>query len=231
MRDWIQIGDPIPPALSPDGAAVQKYIEENEITDFPIKQIGKLCAALKMGLGRALDAVHEVRKRESIMATYLDNTQKAAMYQMRQDGQTYAEIAAKFGVCPQTAANVCQRIDKEKGVTTPAPAKKAGAINKEFDAYVQDMIDESKKSANAEKNSANAEKTVSDGAASELLQSSDDSANTIPPVVRRAVLQHITDLEDEIAMRKEKIGDLKIEIEEFEKDLAAIRKWKEEKHL
>lgn len=241
MRDWIPIGDPIPPALSPDGIAVQKFFEDNGIIDFPMKQIGKLCAAMKWGLGRALDAVHEVRKRESIMATYLDNTQKAAMYQMRQDGQTYAEIAKKFGVCPQTAANVCQRIDRDKGISSQ-PARKAGSINKEFDAAVQDMIGDAKKSANAEQNAANTEKIseITDPMQSAIKIASDSlvaiadhasgllhPADDIPPVVRRAVLQHISDLEEEVTMKRERIEELKIEIAEYQKDLDAIRKWKE----
>lgn len=225
MSGWIQIGELSPPALSPDAKAVRKYFIEHGITDFPMKKINVLCAALKMSLGRALDAVYEVRKVESIMAQKLDNTQKAAIYQARQDGQTLDEIAKKYGVCPQTVANICQRIEKDSVTIAaaelpavaeqPEPEKKPVAtVNKEFDAAVDEMIaDAHEKFADAEKNSA---------------ITAPDKREPLPPVVLRAVNQHLKDIAEHIDALRYRIDEIELEIEEFQKDAKKLEEWKEQ---
>ena len=50
----------------------------------------------------------------------------------------------------------------------------------------------------------------------------------IPPVVRRALDSGFHYLADEIDARLNRIEELKAEIEEFEKDIAALRAWEEE---
>lgn len=50
----------------------------------------------------------------------------------------------------------------------------------------------------------------------------------IPPVVRRAISSGLTDLADEIDVRLNRIEELKCEIEEFQKDIDALNKWREE---
>lgn len=50
----------------------------------------------------------------------------------------------------------------------------------------------------------------------------------IPPVVRRALDSGFKYLADEIDARLNRIEELKAEIEEFEKDIAALRAWEEE---
>lgn len=219
MSDWIQIGELSPPALSPDAKAVRQYFIEHGITDFPMKKINGLCAALKMGLGRALDAVYEVRKVESIMAQKLDNTQKAAIYQARQDGQTLDEIAKKYGVCPQTVANICQRIEKDSVAIAAAelpavaeqPEKKPVAtVNREFDAAVDEMIAESK----AED--------------AKPMPEAPDKREPLPPVVRRAVDGHLAYLDERIETLKYRISEIELEIEEYEKDKKRLDEWKEQ---
>ena len=219
MSDWIPIGELSPPALSPDAKAVRKYFIEHGITDFPMKKINGLCAALKMGLGRALDAVYEVRKVESIMAQKLDNTQKAAIYQARQDGQTLDEIAKKYGVCPQTVANICQRIEKDSvaiaSAELPAVAeqqekKPVATVNNEFDAAVDAMIAESK------------------AADAEPETEAQDESEPLPPVVRRAVDGHLTFIADRIEALQYRISEIEIEIEEYRKDASRLEEWKEQ---
>ena len=50
----------------------------------------------------------------------------------------------------------------------------------------------------------------------------------IPPVVKRALDSGFKYLADEIDARLNRIEELKAEIEEFEKDIAALRAWEEE---
>ena len=88
--------------------------------------------------------------------------------------------------------------------------KPVATINPEFDAAVNEMIAESK-SADAEEKSANAE------------------PEKLPGVVRRALEAGYGDLLDEIANRRERIEELQAEIEEYEKDIEALKKWVRER--
>ena len=49
----------------------------------------------------------------------------------------------------------------------------------------------------------------------------------LPPVVLRAIRYSLSDMESEIEAREERIAELKIEIEEFRKDIAALKAWRE----
>lgn len=50
----------------------------------------------------------------------------------------------------------------------------------------------------------------------------------IPPVVKRAIDYGIADLIEMVDARRNRIEELKAEIAEFEKDIAALRAWEEE---
>ena len=78
--------------------------------------------------------------------------------------------------------------------------RKPAQINPEFDAAVNEMIAEVK-----------AEKAEPD---------------RLPGVVCRAIDSGFHDLADEIDKRRNRIEELEAEIAEFEKDIAALRKWR-----
>lgn len=86
--------------------------------------------------------------------------------------------------------------------------RKPAQINLEFDAAVNEMIAESK-ATDAEEKSANAE------------------PEKLPGVVCRAIDAGFHYLADEIDKRQNRIEVLEAEIEEFEKDIAALRCWRE----
>lgn len=86
--------------------------------------------------------------------------------------------------------------------------RKPAQINPEFDAAVDAMIAESK-AADAEEKSVNAE------------------PEKLPGVVCRAIDAGFHYLADEIDKRRNRIEDLEAEIAEFEKDIDALRKWRE----
>lgn len=86
--------------------------------------------------------------------------------------------------------------------------RKPAQINLEFDAAVNEMIAESK-ATDAEEKSANAE------------------PEKLPGVVCRAIDAGFNYLADEIDKRQNRIEELEAEIEEFEKDIAALRCWRE----
>ena len=86
--------------------------------------------------------------------------------------------------------------------------RKPSQINPEFDAAVNEMIAEVK-AEKAEEKSANAE------------------PDRLPGVVCRAIDSGFHDLADEIDKRRNRIEELEAEIAEFEKDIAALRKWRE----
>lgn len=50
----------------------------------------------------------------------------------------------------------------------------------------------------------------------------------LPPVVKRAIDYGIADLIETVDARRNRIEELKAEIAEFEKDIAALRAWEEE---
>lgn len=52
--------------------------------------------------------------------------------------------------------------------------------------------------------------------------------DTIPPVVKRAIDYGIADLIEMVDARRNRIEELEAEIAEFEKNIAALRAWKEE---
>lgn len=140
----------------------------------------------------------------------LTNQQRAAIYQAHKDGIPQKELAEQYGVSVQAISQLVAKLSKaEKELTAmPVDKPKPGIINPEFDAAVNEMIAEVK-AEKAEQKSANAE------------------PDKLPGVVCRAIDAGFHDLADEIDKRRNRIEELEAEIAEFEKDIAALRKWRE----
>lgn len=56
----------------------------------------------------------------------------------------------------------------------------------------------------------------------------DPEPDTIPPVVKRAIDYGLADLIEMVDARRNRIYEIETEIAEFEKDIAALKAWKEE---
>ena len=145
------------------------------------------------------DMIYEIRKKEGIMRKATITEEEKATMK-----QMYAEGKSIAEIAEATGrgkSSVDRIVNDRKPVAT---------INPEFDAAVNEMIAESK-SADAEEKSANAE------------------PEKLPGVVRRALEAGYGDLLDEIANRRERIEELQAEIEEYEKDIEALKKWVRER--
>lgn len=213
---WIPIGEPDVPRLSFDA---EKVFSIMQCMDKP--HIGIIRMKTRFGDDRIMEAIYEIRKMEAIRMGKLTNQQRAAIYQAYKDGTTQKELAKQYGVCAQAISQLCAKLAKAEqdiGTGTCEAAKNAevaekkpvATINPEFEAAVNEMIAESK-SADAEIPSANAE------------------PEKLPSVVRRALEAGYGDLLDEIANRRERIEELQAEIEEYEKDIKALKKWVRER--
>lgn len=198
---WIPIGEPDVPRLSFDA---EKVFSIMQCMDKP--HIGIIRMKTRFGDDRIMEAIYEIRKMEAIRMGKLTNQQRAAIYQAYKDGTTQKELAKQYGVCAQAISQLCAKLAKaEQEIMQPAAEDKPkpGIINPEFDAAVDAMIAESK--------------------------AADAEPEKLPGVVRRALEAGYAHLVDEIADRREQIEDLQAEIAEFEKDIAALKKWVEGK--
>lgn len=164
MSDWISI-DPLPQMLTP----TQEYIKEQLAAG---KSPQAIAHRLHIRADHIADEIYEIRKKECTMGKALTEEQKAKILEMRARGKSYHSIAMAVGCAQQTCANVCnaaklkaelaaeQAADLPKTQENPEtlPEKKAegkpGKINEDFDAAVDQMIEDAK----AEKNTAIAEK-------------------------------------------------------------------------
>ena len=225
--DWIPIGCDI------------QAFTENEKAALAILNDGKsyfhIAYKMHVSFERAREIIFSIRRKESLIMGKLTNTQRAAIFQAWKDGTTPKELAKQYGVSVKAIYNLINKMKKdppqeledcENGIpNTPlVPAEiekeiseiaeedkpKPGIINQEFDAAVDAMIAESK-SADAEEPAAIAE------------------PEKLPGAVRRALDAGYVQLLDEIAERREQIEELQAEITEFEKDIAALKKWVEGK--
>ena len=208
VNKWIPIGDPDIPTLSLDAQKVFGLIR------FTTKGHYQLIRKVtRLGDERITEAIYEIRKMEAIRMGKLTNQQRAAIYAAHKDGTPQKDLAKQYGVSIQAISQLITKLSKaEQEMMQPAAEDKPkpGIINPEFDAAVDEMIAESK-AADAEQKSVNAE------------------PEKLPGVVRRALEAGYAHLVDEIADRREQIEDLQAEIAEFEKDIAALKKWVEGK--
>lgn len=248
--DWIKIGEINAPELSTIAWNVLRYAQRHKI-GLHGREIKITRLALRIGENTMQEAIYEIRKRESIIMGKLTNAQKAAIYQAWKDGMPQAELAKQYGV---TSAAICQLVKrlnkagKSMGIkpvaetpqvdTAALPEQKPAVINQDFENAIDKMIEDAK----AEKNSENAEKNAANAEVSEPVQDPtpelEDVENGIPntplvsekaisPVIRRLVTYGISDMESEIEGREQRIAELKMEIEEFRKDIEIAKAWKE----
>lgn len=164
MSDWISI-DPLPQMLTP----TQEYIKEQLAAG---KSPQAIAHRLHLRAEHVADEIYEIRKKECIVGKPLTEEQKAQILEMRARGKSYHSIAMAVGCAQQSCANVCNaaklkaELAAEQAADLPEtqeapenlPEKKAegkpGKINEDFDAAVDQMIEDAK----AEKNTAIAEK-------------------------------------------------------------------------
>ena len=206
MNGWIPIGDADIPLLSPDAA---KVFDVMRFMEKPI--FGIIRMKTRFGDSRITDAIYEIRKMEAIRMAKLTNQQRAAIYAAYKDGVTQKDLAEQYGVSIPAISQLITKLSKaEQDIMQPAAddKPKPGIINPEFDAAVNEMIAEVK-AEKAEEKSANAE------------------PDRLPGVVCRAIDSGFHYLADEIDKRRNRIEELEAEIAEFEKDIDALRKWRE----
>ena len=160
----------------------------------------------------------------------LTDQQKAEIYQKWKDGKAPKALAAEYNVSDQSIYNLVNKMnaqnpapaeleDVENGIpNTPLiPQRKPAQINNEFEASIEQMVEDvKKKSAIEVKNADNAEK-----------KSTNADAWRLPIVVQDAVNRYIHDIEDEIEMRERRILELQEELDTYRKlytELAEFRK-------
>ena len=159
-----------------------------------------IAALLRMSHETPKDMIYEIRKKEGIerMSKGVPITDE-----MRNEIVQLSDAGLS---APKIAARLGCGIN-----TVYRATKKAGKpaqINPEFDAVVNDMIAEVK-AEKAEQKSAIAE------------------PEKLPGVVCRAIDAGFHYLAEEIDKRRNRIEEIEAEIAEFEKDIAALRKWRE----
>lgn len=171
MGDWISI-DPLPQMLTP----TQEYIKEQLAAG---KSPQAIANRLHLRADHIADEIYEIRKKECMMGKALTEEQKEKILEMRGRGMSYHSIAMAVGCAAQSAANVCnaeklkselaaeqaadlpETQEEPKNLPEKKAAAKPGKINEDFDAAVDQMIEDAKAEKNtaiAEKNSVNAEK-------------------------------------------------------------------------
>lgn len=182
---------------------------------------------LHVSFEHAREIVFDIRKKESLIMGKLTDQQRADIYQAWKDGTTQKELAQKYGVCNQAISQLIKKMntqkpepveleDVENGIpNTPLmPQRKPAQINQEFEASIEQMVEDvKKKSAIEVKNAENAEKK--------------SVIAKIPECVKRACDQRIKDLDEEISIRSARIEDLKYEVEQFADELRQIRAWRD----
>lgn len=159
-----------------------------------------IAALLRMSHETTKDMIYEIRKKEGIerMSKGVPITDE-----MRNEIVQLSDAglsAPKIAARLGCGINTVYRATKKSG--------KPAQINPEFDAAVNDMIAEVK-SEKAEQKSAIAE------------------PEKLPGVVCRAIDAGFHYLAEEIDKRRNRIEEIEAEIAEFEKDIAALRKWRE----
>ena len=228
MSGWVHIGEPFPQALTPQEKRVKEYLDKG----YHYKVIA---AIMRISHETARDMIYEIRKKEGIMrkATITDE-EKQTMKRMYEEGKSVNEIAEATGrgrssadrivndrkpaqINPEFAAKTDQMIAEMRQET--CEAAKIAAENETRVAAIVSKIDELEDvengipntpliSANAEKKSANAEEW------------------RLPYNVQVAVDRYISDIDEEIAMRAQRIAELTQELEEWTAKRADLARFK-----
>lgn len=230
MSEWISI-DPLPQMLTP----TQVYIKEQLAAG---KSPQAIAHRLHLRAEHIADEIYEIRKKECTMGKALTEEQKAQILEMRARGKSYHSIAMAVGCAQQSCANVCKaaklkaELDSEQAANLPKtqeapenlPEKKAegkpGKINEDFDAAVDQMIEEAKaekESAIAEKNSTNAEKPIV----------SDCIVERVPDSIIRTVRIRIRSISEEVGRNTAEIDRLSELTHALISEAAELTQWVE----
>lgn len=176
------------------------------------------------------------------MGKTLTEEQKAKILEMRGRGMSYHSIAMAVGCAAQSAANVCnaeklkaelaaeQAADLPKTQEAPEnlPEKKVegkpGKINADFDAAVDQMIEDAKAEKNtaiAEKNSTNAEKKYEKPIVSDCI------VERVPDSIIRTVKLRIRSICDEVSRYTAEIDRLSELTHALISEAAELTQWVE----
>lgn len=237
MSEWISI-DPLPQVLTP----MQEYIKEQLAAG---KSPWAIAHRLHLRADHVRDEIYEIRKKECTMGKLLTEEQKEKILEMRGRGMSYHSIAMAVGCAAQSAANVCnaakikadlaaeQAADLPETQENPEtlPEKKAegkpGKINADFDAAVDQMIEDAKAEKNAaiaEKNSTNAEKPKKKY---EKPIISDCIVERVPDSIIRTVKLRIASITEEVEHNFAEMDRLSEKTHELIKELNEITAWTE----
>lgn len=237
MSDWISI-DPLPQMLTP----TQEYIKEQLAAG---KTPQAIAHRLHLRADHVADEIYEIRKKECMMGKPLTEEQKAQILEMRARGKSYHSIAMAVGCAQQTCANVCnaaklkaefeaeQAADLPKTQENPEtlPEKKAegkpGKINEDFDAAVNQMIEDAK----AEKNTAIAEKnsTITEKPKKQYEKPivSDCIVERVPDSIIRTVKLRVREICEEVGRNVAEVDRLTEQTNALVAEAAELTEWVE----
>lgn len=210
MSGWISIGEPDVQSLTPLEIQVKRYLDKGYHPNV-------ISCIIKQSRERTRDLIYEVRKKEGIMrkATVSDEEMRT-MKMMQAEGKTVLEIAEATG----RGRSTVDRIVNDR---------KAAKINKEFDAAVDQMIE----TMHSEPEPVQLEDVENGIPNTPLVTENAEEKFTnaeewrLPYNVQVAVDRYISDIDEEIAMRAQRIAELTQELEEWtakRADLAGFKK-------
>lgn len=217
MSGWISIGEPDVQSFTPLEKQVKRYLDKGYHPNV-------ISCIIKQSREQTRDLIYEIRKKEGIMrkATVSDEEMRT-MKMMQAEGKTVREIAEATG----RGRSTVDRIVNDR---------KAAKINKEFDAAVDQMIEtmhsepEPVQLEDVENGIPNTP-LVAENADKKSAIAEEKSTNAeewrLPYNVQVAVDRYISDIDEEIAMRAQRIAELTQELEEWTKkraDLASFKK-------
>lgn len=217
MSGWISIGEPDVQSFTPLEKQVKRYLDKGYHPNV-------ISCIIKQSREQTRDLIYEIRKKEGIMrkATVSDE-ERRTMKMMQAEGKTVREIAEATG----RGRSTVDRIVNDR---------KAAHINKEFDAAVDQMIEtmhsepEPVQLEDVENGIPNTP-LVAENADKKSAIAEEKSTNAeewrLPYNVQVAVDRYISDIDEEIAMRAQRIAELTQELEEWTKkraDLASFKK-------
>lgn len=146
-------------------------------------------------------------------------------------------VARRLGVGLETARDIIFEIRKKEaiimgrltnmqraaiyqgwkdGQTMTALADQYGVSNQAISALIRKMNEKKEDAANEQQEQPE--------------NAAEKQQEKLPAAVRRAVFEHIQTLKDQIEQREERIAELRIEQEEFQKDIDALLAWEEAQH-
>lgn len=222
--DWIQIGEPNIPELSPDAKAVRDYITENRIAQITHMNESVMCRALHMRHNRLQDAVYEYRKWESIMARKpkFNKEQRAEMLRLHnKERYSVGKLASKFG-CSQTAVKTALQAAKIEAEDA-APDKHTPL--KDIAAEAAGLEDCENGISNTPLVPAEIQKEISPIAEENFANAVPDK---LPHYIWVALDDQVSAINWEIEQREQRIAELKEELAKLEDRRSAIEQWVEE---